>query len=88
LIGIGLVTEGWAVRKETLTEPHVRPSEDPNRIEILSIYGEWCDTTHADIFVEFGRDINDKPVLSKPVKTDLSGGRMRNFFPPMDQVVH
>lgn len=82
LEGLGLVTEGWMVTRSKLPDKPLQPYEEPDRKEVLFIYGEWRDGTTYDLMIPFGRDEQNRPVLETPKEATHAqgGGRLRKFF--------
>ena len=88
-VGIAFVTEAWAVSYEA--EPGLfhdfynqRPSQHPNRIEIVSIVCEHRTGASASFFqIPILRD-GDKVTLGEPQKNRMpripTGGRFNDFF--------
>lgn len=87
--GVGLVTEGWMIARSNIDSLSTPVCEQPDRQEVLTIYGEWCDGTAKDTMVPFGRDEENNPILEDAlVDVSSAGGALRGFFIPENRVLH
>lgn len=84
--GVGLATEVWHVKQEGV-DMNIRPSEHPDRVEAVMIYGEWRDCSQATIFAPILRDEQGNVSLGDPdpLVYDNMTGRMVGFFPQRDE---